>query len=396
MADIQQLTYPYFTDGTTPLNASNLNQIVAKINELIVKVNGGVTPTQTVATPTISISGTTATISCSTSGATIYYTLNGNTPTTSSTQYSSPITLSGACTIKAIAVKSGMNNSSVASQSYNPSATVQPPTIYIRDLAIIMAAESGASIYYTTDGSTPTANSTQYTNAFTLPNNAIVKAIAVKNGSASSAASASFVAPQRTDQAPAQIVIEDNKATILSNGVGSLKYALGDSTTYVDYTEPITLTESTKVKCRTTVGSTSITYGIDYTGTESVVTSVRYVKFNDCYIKAADSSSTELAITYDTSSSRALRFYPCAQGRTYKVWLSPGKPSMGWYGYTNSVPSSISADTTIAGKYDTSLPTPATGDTFDETVITENYAYMVASAGSNDLMYQSIREVVKA
>lgn len=122
MADIQKLTYPYFTDGTTPLNASNLNQIVAKINEVIDKVNSGVspTPTQTVATPTISISGTTATINCSTSGATIYYTLNGNTPTTSSTQYSSPITLSAACTIKAIAVKSGMNNSSVASQTYTP------------------------------------------------------------------------------------------------------------------------------------------------------------------------------------------------------------------------------------------------------------------------------------
>ena len=119
MADIQQLTYPFFTDGTTPLNASNLNQIVSKINELVVKVNGGVTPTQ-VATPTISISGTTATISCSTSGATIYYTTDGNTPTTSSTQYSSPITLSGACTIKAIAVKSGMTNSQVAEQSYTP------------------------------------------------------------------------------------------------------------------------------------------------------------------------------------------------------------------------------------------------------------------------------------
>lgn len=120
MADIQQLTYPFFTDGTTPLNASNLNQIVSKINELVVKVNGGVTPTQTVATPVISISGSTATITCATSGATIYYTTNGNTPTTSSTQYSSPITLSGACTIKAIAVKSGMNNSSVASQPYTP------------------------------------------------------------------------------------------------------------------------------------------------------------------------------------------------------------------------------------------------------------------------------------
>lgn len=125
MANIQKLTYPYFTDGTTQLNAANLNPIIAKLNEVIDQVNSGVspTPTQTVATPTISISGTTATISCSTSGATIYYTTNGNTPTTSSTQYSSPITLSGACTIKAIAVKSGMNNSSVASQPYTPAAS---------------------------------------------------------------------------------------------------------------------------------------------------------------------------------------------------------------------------------------------------------------------------------
>lgn len=128
MADIQKLTYPYFTDGTTPLNASNLNQIVAKINEVIDQVNSGATPTQTVATPTISISGTTATISCSTSGATVYYTTNGNTPTTSSTQYSSPITLSGACTIKAIAVKSGMTNSSVASREYSPSSSYEAET----------------------------------------------------------------------------------------------------------------------------------------------------------------------------------------------------------------------------------------------------------------------------
>ena len=140
MADnISELTTPYFTDGSTQLNAQNLNPIVAKINEVIRKVNGGVTPTQTVATPTISISGTTATISCSTSGATIYYTTNGNTPTTSSTQYSSPITLSGACTIKAIAVKSGMNNSSVASREYAPTPTrnfVQYTDLDVRRLTV--------------------------------------------------------------------------------------------------------------------------------------------------------------------------------------------------------------------------------------------------------------------
>ena len=119
MANIPKLNYS-FTDNQTTILAEHLNAFVNRINLLIDAVGEQPTPIQTVATPTISISGTTATISCSTSGATIYYTLNGNTPTTSSTQYSSPITLSGACTIKAIAVKSGMNNSSVASESYTP------------------------------------------------------------------------------------------------------------------------------------------------------------------------------------------------------------------------------------------------------------------------------------
>ena len=124
MSNITKLNIT-FTDGTTVLNASIMNALQSKINEIIDKVNGGETP-ETVAKPVISISGTTATISCSTSGATIYYTLNGNTPTTSSTQYSSPITLSGACTIKAIAVKSGMNNSEAASRQYAPAAVTYP------------------------------------------------------------------------------------------------------------------------------------------------------------------------------------------------------------------------------------------------------------------------------
>ena len=106
MANIQKLTYPYFTDDTTPLNAANLNPIIAKMNEVIDKVNGGVTP-ETVAKPVISVNGTTATISCSTSSATIRYTTNGSTPShsvgtviSSGGSFSIP---SGTTVIKAIA-----------------------------------------------------------------------------------------------------------------------------------------------------------------------------------------------------------------------------------------------------------------------------------------------------
>ena len=80
--------------------------------------------TQTVATPSFSVaegtytSAQTVAISCATSGATIYYTTDGNTPTTSSSVYSSALTISETTTVKAMAVKEGMNNSAVASATY--------------------------------------------------------------------------------------------------------------------------------------------------------------------------------------------------------------------------------------------------------------------------------------
>ena len=79
----------------------------------------------TVATPTFSPAAGTyssaqhVTISDATSGSTIYYTTNGNTPTTSSSVYSSAITvLSATETLKAIGAKSGDTTSSVGSAVY--------------------------------------------------------------------------------------------------------------------------------------------------------------------------------------------------------------------------------------------------------------------------------------
>ena len=78
-----------------------------------------------VATPTFNPAGGTysepqqVTISCATAGASIRYTTDGTVPTASSTLYSGPITVSQTTTIKAIGIKSGMNNSNVASATYN-------------------------------------------------------------------------------------------------------------------------------------------------------------------------------------------------------------------------------------------------------------------------------------
>jgi hypothetical protein len=78
----------------------------------------------TVATPTFSpVAGTynatqSVAISCATSGATIHFTVDGSTPTTSSPVYSAAILVAASQTIKALAVKADHNDSAVASAAY--------------------------------------------------------------------------------------------------------------------------------------------------------------------------------------------------------------------------------------------------------------------------------------
>ena len=102
------------------------------------------------------------TISCTTEGATIKYTIDGMTPSpTNGTTYSGPITINTTTTIKAIAIKSGMTDSAVASSTYTISIpdTVATPTFSLpagtytsAQSVTIACATSGATVKYTTDG----------------------------------------------------------------------------------------------------------------------------------------------------------------------------------------------------------------------------------------------------
>jgi beta-glucanase (GH16 family) len=60
-------------------------------------------------------------LSSTASGATIYYTLDGSAPSTSSSQYFAPFLLTSNLTVKAVATTSGGTASAVTSQSFTPS-----------------------------------------------------------------------------------------------------------------------------------------------------------------------------------------------------------------------------------------------------------------------------------
>ncbi|MCR6481545.1 chitobiase/beta-hexosaminidase C-terminal domain-containing protein [Amycolatopsis sp. OK19-0408] len=88
----------------------------------------------TVAAPTFSppggtySAGQTVTISSATSGATIRYTVDGSTPTASSTLYSGPISVPNSRTVNAIALKSGSTTSAVSSATYTIGTQAGCPT----------------------------------------------------------------------------------------------------------------------------------------------------------------------------------------------------------------------------------------------------------------------------
>lgn len=77
-----------------------------KVQDIQASHNGGVT------------AGTNVILSTMTEGATIYYTVDGTTPTTASTKYTSEIIINNPVTIKAVAVKDGLADSAVASFVY--------------------------------------------------------------------------------------------------------------------------------------------------------------------------------------------------------------------------------------------------------------------------------------
>jgi hypothetical protein len=210
-------TIYYTTNGTTPTTSSTaysgpitvsstetLEAIAAAPNDTssgVASASYTIGPAlPSVATPTFSPAAGTypsaqrVTISDATAGATIYYTMDGTIPTTLSTVYSAPITVSSTETLEAIAAATGDSNSAVGSAAYTimpvvatPTFTPAPGTYTSAQSVTISDATSGATIYYTTDGSTPNTSSTKYAGPITVSSTETLQAIAAAAGDSNSA-----------------------------------------------------------------------------------------------------------------------------------------------------------------------------------------------------------------
>jgi len=166
----------------------------------------------TAATPVLSPSpgsynsAQSVTIADTTPGVNIFYTTDGmTTPTTASAQYTGTILASSTETIQAVAVAANYLNSAVASATYTinlpaaatPTFSVAGGTYATNQSVAINDATSGATIYYTTDGTTPTTGSAVYGGPIPVNSSETIEAIATASGySTSAVATATYTIPQ--------------------------------------------------------------------------------------------------------------------------------------------------------------------------------------------------------
>jgi hypothetical protein len=208
------VTIYYTTNGTTPTTSSTVYtgpiavsstetlEAIAAVGDPVVSAVATATYTinsnqsTVTATPVFSMAAGTYThalngftITDATPGATIHYTTNGTTPTTRSPVFSGSVVVGLTTTFQAIAVAPGYSTSALATAVYTityptamPAFSMASGTYTSAQTVAIEDATEGATIYYTTDGTTPTTASKPYSAPISVTNSQTIRAIAVKTG----------------------------------------------------------------------------------------------------------------------------------------------------------------------------------------------------------------------
>lgn len=180
-------------------------------------------------------------------GQSLYYTLDGTTPTCSSTPYTGPITITTTTTVEAIACEPPESPSSVTTETYTivaPGNTVPTPVIspasgsgFSLPVSVTITDSLGtASIYYGIStppnyGSISCATGTPYTGAFYAPGGLTnVLAIACESGYADSAiATASYTGTVNPPSfsPPSPYTGPATNLTLSAGGGTTIKYCTG-------------------------------------------------------------------------------------------------------------------------------------------------------------------------
>ena len=169
--------------------------IITVVNSQKAKLTLSASPSGGQVTPGATVTLTAKANGSTVSGCDIYFTTNGSNPSRSNgTKYSSGITISSDCTLKAIAYKDGYEDSDVLTATYTIMEDPKPKLTLSASpsggevnagskVYLNTTNATGADIYYTLNGTTPTKSSTKYTSSgITINERCTLKAIAYKDG----------------------------------------------------------------------------------------------------------------------------------------------------------------------------------------------------------------------
>lgn len=186
-------------------------------------------------------------------GTTIYYTLDGTTPTTASSAFTAPIEVDRNITIKALAVNAKLFTSEVADYEVNWFKVDAPVITFDGIFASMTSTTPNSRIYYTLDGESPTAESFLYTGPVTMTGSCTVKAFAMRDDFNNSAVTTtSFEKALNTVSTP-QFTKNGNEVAIrVTQTAGTTIYYTLDGTAPTTestvYTTPVQVVENGVLK----------------------------------------------------------------------------------------------------------------------------------------------------
>ena len=192
----------YFKSGVITDSAVSSGSSTV-VEEPVVEVTPAKSPSISVGSYTVG-KGYAVTISGSDSGAKYYYSTNGSNYTNGTSFYATGCTVYAYASFGTSDTKSSVVSKSVSSAPYATTPTINATANGDQtQYTVTITAESGAAIFYTTDGSTPTTSSSKYSSALTIKSSCTIKALAVvSNKENSSVASKSVTVKEPVVEEP--------------------------------------------------------------------------------------------------------------------------------------------------------------------------------------------------
>jgi Chitobiase/beta-hexosaminidase C-terminal domain len=221
---------------------------------------------------------------------------------------------------------------------------------------------SGASIYYSTNGTTPTPGSgstVQYTGPFTISASTTVEAMAVANGSSSAVASASFTVSSGSSSTVNSISVNfvgTDVSMASTEQAGVVAETNWNNASGASNSTGLALVDSTGAATKTT-----LTWSADDVWESTITDEPGNVRMMKGYLDNADEDTTTVTVSGLPSNAGGYQVYVYAQGTSNGTTTSTGIYQISGTGITTSS-TTLTYNSNFAGTFTQATASSANGN----------------------------------